>query len=70
MAAEIRCGLLNANDTADRETPAAVATSLDVGFLDRMRAPWVGSHDNAARRRSLGVFPDSTGGQREIVRRR
>ncbi|GAA5185857.1 hypothetical protein GCM10023322_30870 [Rugosimonospora acidiphila] len=32
VAVEIRCGLLNANDTADRDTPAAAATSLEVGL--------------------------------------
>jgi hypothetical protein len=41
VAAEMRWGLLNANETADRETPAAAATSLDVGlpptFLDGMQ---------------------------------
>ena len=31
VAAEMRCGLLNANDTAERETPAATATSPEVG---------------------------------------
>jgi hypothetical protein len=34
VAVEIRCGLLNANDTAERETPAAAATSVDVGLPD------------------------------------